>query len=614
MVIRGRTLLAAIVASSILLLFSTAAFPSTNTEAGHKLSVARERLADLKRSPKKTKYRSYWMDSIRMFELVEKKYPGSPAAADACFERAAAYGDLYQHNQHSRDLDESRKTFAKCQSSYPKHERGPEALYRIIVIFKDRKKDNPAALETYRKMAELYPDSAWTDKAKVRLGIRTAAKNGKIGKNGKKKKKETELRKPPESVIAVPTAPKELGVVKNVRYWSGGAYTRIVIDQDRTLKFQAHELKNPDRLVFDILSSRVSDSVDKDPLPVNDGILKQVRTSQYAPDTVRVVLDLASLKSYAAFPLHEPDRLVIDVTGTGDPDEPAEAGPATQQTDTRQGTVIEAKGDDQPKPALPPFPKEPILPKRFSKRGGGDSISLSQQIGLKIATIAIDAGHGGRDPGAMGRGGLKEKEVTLDIARRLAALVKERLGRKVIMTRDKDVYIPLEERPFIAKSKGADLFVSIHVNANRKRKARGIETYIQGLRASDTEAMATAARENAMSTRRLSELKDELSKILKDLATDDKSEESLHLAHAVQGSLVSTVKQTQKKGVDRGKVKRAFFYVLVNTQMPSILAEVGFISNAEEEALLRKDAYRQKLAEALFQGIKRYVESRDPVI
>jgi N-acetylmuramoyl-L-alanine amidase len=386
-----------------------------------------------------------------------------------------------------------------------------------------------------------------------------------------------------------------------------------VIDQDRTLKFQAHELKNPDRLVFDLLNSRVSDSVERDPLPVNDGILKQVRTSQYAPDTVRVVLDLASLKSYAAFPLHEPERLVIDVTGTGDPDEPAGEGPTTEQTDTRSETAVEARGDDQPKAALPPLPKEPILPKRFSKRGGGDSISLSKQMGLKIETIAIDAGHGGKDPGALGKGGLREKEVTLDIARRLAALVKERLGRKVILTRDKDVYIPLEERPFIAKSKGADLFVSIHVNANRKRKARGIETYIQGLRASDTEAMATAARENAMSTRRLSELKDELQKILKDLATDDKSEESLHLAHAVQGSLVSTVKQTQKKVVDL-KVKRAFFYVLVNTQMPSILAEVGFISNAEEENLLRKEAYRQKLAEALFQGIKRYVESRDPQV
>ena len=130
-------------------------------------------------------------------------------------------------------------------------------------------------------------------------------------------------------MIAASTAPKELGVVNNVRYWSGGAYTRIVIDQDRTLKFQAHELKNPDRLVFDILNSRTSDSVNKDPLTVNDGILKQVRTSQYAPDTVRVVLDLASLKSYAAFPLHEPERLVIDVTGDATDDEQgAESSPA----------------------------------------------------------------------------------------------------------------------------------------------------------------------------------------------------------------------------------------------------------------------------------------------
>ena len=281
MVIRGRTLLAAIVASSILLLFSTAAFPSMNTEAGHKLSVARERLADLKRSPKKTKYRSYWMDSIRMFELVERKYPGSPAAADACFERASAYGDLYQNNQHSRDIEESRKIFLKCQSSYPKHDRAPEALYRVIIIFKDRKKDNPSALDTYKKMAELYPDSTWTDKARIRLGIKIAAKTGKNAQNGGKKKKGPELRKPPETVIATPTSPRELGVVNNVRYWSGGAYTRIVIDQDRTLKFQAQELKNPDRLVFDILNSRVSDSVNKDPLPVNDGILKQVRTSQY---------------------------------------------------------------------------------------------------------------------------------------------------------------------------------------------------------------------------------------------------------------------------------------------------------------------------------------------
>jgi N-acetylmuramoyl-L-alanine amidase len=543
------------------------------------------------------------MDSIRMFELVEKKYPGTSASADACFERAAAYGDLYQSNQYSRDLEESRKTFVKCQSAYPKHDRAPEALYRVVIIFKDRKKDNAAALDAYRKMKEAYPDSAWTEKAGTRLGIRTAAKAGKNGQNGKKKKRETEFRKPPETVIAVPTAPKEPGVVKNVRYWSGGAYTRIVIDQDRTLKFQAHELKNPDRLVFDILNSRVSDSVDKNPLPVNDGILKQVRTSQFAPDTVRVVLDLASLKSYAAFPLHEPARLVIDVTGTGDPDE--------QETGA---TPAETQAKAEPEVPTPPTVVPPITRPRTDPKSDAKSdpkISLSRQLGLKVKTIAIDAGHGGKDPGAIGKSGLKEKTITLDIAKRLAVLVKERLDCNVIMTRDKDVFIELDQRPFIAKSKNADLFVSIHVNANRKRKARGIETYIQSFRPSDRDAMATAAFENATSTKTLGQLDTELGKILKGLSNQNKEEESVELAGYVQQSLVSSVRPVKGRVVNLG-VKRAFFYVLVNTNMPSILAEVGFISNPDEEKLLKTDAYRQKLAESLFEGVKKFVKSRGP--
>ena len=590
MVIRGRTLLAAIVASTILLLFSADAFPSYNTEAGHKLAVARERLADLKRSPKKKKYRSYWMDCVRTFELVEKKYPSSPSAADACFERAEVYLDLYQLNRWSKDLNEASRSFARCQTSYPKHDRSPEALYRVIIISKEQKKDTASAMDAFKKLADVYPDSAWTDKARARLGIRTAARNGK-------KKKEPELRKAPETVIATPKGPP--GTVTNVRYWSGGNYTRIVIDQDKALKFQAHELKNPDRLVFDILHSRASDSVNKDPLPVNDGILKQVRTSQYAPDTVRVVLDLASLKSYAAFPLHEPERLVIDVTGNA----------ADEDQGTESPSALPEDKEAEAKPEAP-TPTAPVPPVPKIDRGTRDpKLSLSRQLGLKIKTIAIDAGHGGKDPGAIGKSGLKEKSITLDVAKRLAVLVKERLGCEVVMTRDRDVFIELEQRPFIAKSKGADLFVSIHVNANRKRKARGIETYIQSLRASDRDAMATAAFENATSSKTLSQLGNELDRILKDLRTDDKQEESLQLAHAVQGALISNVKRTQKKVVDL-KVKRAFFYVLINTEMPSILAEVGFISNPDEETLLKKEAYRQNLAEALFEGVRKYVESR----
>jgi N-acetylmuramoyl-L-alanine amidase len=153
--------------------------------------------------------------------------------------------------------------------------------------------------------------------------------------------------------------------------------------------------------------------------------------------------------------------------------------------------------------------------------------------------------------------------------------------------------------------------VSIHVNATRKRKTRGIETYIQSLRASDRSAMATAALENATSTKTLSQLDTELTRILKDLHSDVKQEESLQLAHAVQGSLVQRMRPVQGHVVNLG-VKKAFFYVLINTEAPSILAEVGFISNPDEEKLLRKDHYRQKIAEALYEGVKQYVEARNP--
>jgi len=597
----GRSCIAAFMAGAILLLVAVPAYPSYNTEAGRKYTIACQRLSELRKSPKKKIYRSYWVDCIRTFELVEKKYPRSPSAGDACFDRAGVYQELYKFNRYSKDLDQALQINQSCQAAYPGHGRAPEALYHIIELSLKYKKDSDLAKETYSKLAKSYPDSSWTDKAKTQL-------NSTVRTVRKKVRQETKIQKMPAPVVAGPGKGTPAGVVQSIRYWSGGAYTRIVIDQDKPVKFQAHELKKPDRLVFDLLDTQLAASVEKDPLPVNDGILKQVRSSQYKPDIVRVVLDLASIKSYAAFPLHDPDRLVIDVTGEGG--NVSVADPSTTASGPQQNEELSADSG----PPATAEPQTPItLPSKThdGKNNAGDSLSLSRQLGLKIKTIAIDAGHGGHDPGAIGKSGLKEKTITLDIAKRLAVLVKERLGCTVVMTRDKDVFIPLEQRPFIAKSKGADLFVSIHVNANRKRKARGIETYIQSLRASDRDAMATAARENSMSTKRLSELKSELDRIFADLAKDDKLEESLQLAHAVQGSLVDTIKPIKGHAVNLG-VKRAFFYVLINTEMPSILAEVGFISNIEEEKLLKTEAYRQSIAEALYQGVKKYVEARSP--
>lgn len=545
-------------------------------------AVASRRLADLKKSPRKNKYRSYWIDCIRAFELVERKYGKSKYARDACFDRAETYRDLYQRSGFAKDIDTSLQAYGICQAFYPGHSKAPEALYRIIEISLDHKKDGVRAANACSQLSKSYPRSSWTSKAKARL------KNTALKTVGQR-------RQAPLHVARRKRISS--GVVNKIRYRSSGEYTRIVIDHQKKAKFRVLELKDPPRLVFDLLNTHLGPFVDKDPLAVNDGILRQVRASQYAPDTVRVVLDLASIKSYAAFPLRDPQRLVIDVMGEAnrgsdtalaDPDGiPAQASVAASDRKTAAGSIAEPQARS------------------------GSGFSLSRQLGLKVRTIAIDAGHGGRDPGAIGRQGTKEKNITLDIAKRLAVLVKEGLGCNVVMTRDRDVFIPLEDRSAIARTKGADLFVSIHVNANRKRQARGIETYIQGLRASDLDAMATAARENATTAKTLGELDDELTKILTGLRMESNDEDSIHLAHAVQRSLTDAVKPIQGRASDLG-IKRAFFYVLINTGMPSILAEVGFISNPADEKLLRKQSYRQAIADALYDGVKKYVDAREP--
>ncbi|MBI4715481.1 MAG: N-acetylmuramoyl-L-alanine amidase [Nitrospirae bacterium] len=215
----------------------------------------------------------------------------------------------------------------------------------------------------------------------------------------------------------------------------------------------------------------------------------------------------------------------------------------------------------------------------------------------------MDPGHGGEDPGAVGRNGLQEKEVVLDVALRLKELLETRLGKKVIMTRDRDVFIPLKERTEIANRRGADLFLSVHANASPRKEARGIETYLLG-RSSNPEAMLTALRENGISPETTT---GDLETILVDLLNAVKKEESLRFAHYVQNSLIDTL-HPRYPVVDLG-VKQAPFYVLVNAAMPSILAEISFVSNPEEEKRLGDPAYRQQVAEALLAGVEKYIST-----
>jgi N-acetylmuramoyl-L-alanine amidase len=355
--------------------------------------------------------------------------------------------------------------------------------------------------------------------------------------------------------------------VQRLRYSSYKTYTRIVLDLTGPVEFTQGRISEPDRLYFD-LKACVLSKKKKKVIPVNDGVLKTVRLAQFSQHTVRVVLDIDKLKKYSAFMLEDPNRLVIDVYSSGD------------------GNLSKKQ-----KKRLPTVPDK----------------------GLKrIKTIVIDAGHGGKDPGAIGPRGLEEKDITLFVGKKLGKILEARQGVKVIYTRDKDIFVPLNDRTEIANSKKADLFISIHTNASKRKTARGIETYFLNW-TNNREALKVAARENKISVTKMQKIQDGLQMILQDLARNNKREESMRLAHSVQNEMVNTLKQNYSSVEDLG-VKYALFYVLVGAEMPSVLAEISFISNSDEERRLSRSSYRNKIAEALARGIGAYISQSTLIV
>jgi N-acetylmuramoyl-L-alanine amidase len=225
-------------------------------------------------------------------------------------------------------------------------------------------------------------------------------------------------------------------------------------------------------------------------------------------------------------------------------------------------------------------------------------------LGLKLGRVVLDPGHGGNDLGTHGPSGLTEKDLVLDVAKRLGGLLLERnLAREVVYTRTDDSFVGLEERTRIANERRADLFLSIHANSSPLRSVSGAETYYLSLTASKA-ALEVASRENASSERSIFELKG----LVEQIALKDKVDESREFAARLQGSLSAAASQGGKPSRDRG-VKRAPFVVLIGAEMPSVLAEIGFLTNANEEAQLRSDSHRDKVAEALYKGIASYANT-----
>jgi N-acetylmuramoyl-L-alanine amidase len=372
------------------------------------------------------------------------------------------------------------------------------------------------------------------------------------------------------------TIASPLWLIRDIRHWSNPSYTRVVIDVDGEVQYRFGRLHNPDRLYVDLLGAQLAPQLQGRPLAVSDHMLKAVRAGQNQPDVVRVVLDLKGIRGYHVFTMSAPYRLVVDIKGSGG-------------------------GTPAPASLLPP--PQPDAAEAEGKHVRADPPAMAKRRSSAREHrwhVVIDAGHGGKDPGAMGPSGLMEKDVVLDIARRLRDLMQQKPQWRVTLTRDTDVFIPLEERTAIANAQGANLFVSIHANAAERPDAHGIETYFLDL-ATDEQSMRVAARENATTLSKVSDLQ----LILRDLLMTSKRNDSSLLAGSVQRALVQAP-GGKKNGRDLG-VKHAPFLVLMGAEMPSILVETGFVSNSGEERKLADPKYRAQAARAIFEGIKDYL-------
>ncbi len=549
---------------------------------------AREAYYSLQKDGKKRKYRHNWLKVIGRYESVIKKHAGGKHEDQALYMVAKLYSELSPYSESSEDIDSSTKYLDKLITSHPESSLADDALFMLGENYekKGRKRE---AYKAYRRIVDDYKGGdRLADARKKASSLKRFAGSRLTQKSSPKAKKRKEPKKEPlrkKTTDKVAGSGRLTGVVK-VRHWSNPNYTKIVIDLDNPAKYEYHLLRKdpalgtPPRLYIDIFNARRQDSL-KEKIPINDGLLKRARAAQYDPETVRVVLDIESIKDYKIYPLLGPYRIVIDVWGD-------EVIKTPHLESLLQGNKKDRRG----------------LKGALDK----DALSLSKQLGLGVRKIVIDAGHGGKDPGAVGPRGTKEKHITLGLAKRVKAILEKEFNYQVVLTRKRDRYLQLDERTAIANMENADLFISIHINANKNRRAYGMETYIMNARASDRFAAEVAARENAVTQNRMGEFGSILESILVDMQKTNKINESSKLASNLQRTMYKYMSK-RYKGVKNLGIKKAPFYVLIGASMPSVLVEAGFISNKREEKRLRSSRYLDSLSRGIALGVDKYAKT-----
>jgi N-acetylmuramoyl-L-alanine amidase len=594
--------------------------------------------------------------AIRQYEFLRREYPGSGAR----FEAMLAVGQIYKDDLN--EVARGREVFEEFLRRYPHHHLAEQARAQLSepvqqAGLKSKEVDpskEPGAKTSKESTNKDAADDSVKDTA-VSNGDDTGPDFVPTGSEGDKAVQVTGVRHwstPDYTRVAIDledgvkyesqridhpdrvffdlldtklasgllgkTFDVDDGLLKKIRvaqYQPGRS--RIVLEVNGDSTYDAVLLSNPPRLFIDIRNKTVAKTIVVKPETV-------AASSKPAPAAVKSRLSSDASSTAPIIKVRSDNKKPAQLTSV-----------ALNHAGSVKKTIVEADADDDDDKMLAkldaPALKTPISPadapsslddpkvttqagakgkhksaitgaeaREAQPTASGDR-SLIRALGLKIGKIVIDPGHGGHDTGTIGPHGLEEKDLVLDVSRRLGKLLEARMGAEVIFTRKDDTFIPLETRTSIANQEEADLFVSVHANSSRDPDARGVETYYLNF-TSSSEALDVAARENAASDKSIHELQD----LVKKIALKEKIEESQEFASDVQQSLHSGL-STKNPGLRNRGVKKAPFIVLIGANMPSILAEISFVSNPGDEHRLRTPEYRQRIAESLYHGISKYV-------
>ncbi len=533
---------------------------------------ARQQYNLLLASQKKQLYRENWERVIDGFSGFAKRYPYHLKAPAAVYLAGKASQRLYGISRKKTDIASAVSFYKRLAASFPASNLADDGLVLAAGAVETQQKQLAKAYLLYRQAVDRYPQGDM-----IRLAQEGARRL---------------VAYAPATKVSVPVQTSAVASGKlqlqAVRHWANPEYTRIVLELNGPVRFATGSLPGEPakgiepRIYIDLAGTGLVPGIE-DHMVFSEGLLRQIRIATQPNNSARVVLDLVMEGEFKAFALQDPDRIVIDVG-------------------ISNHAVLVANPDEiRSLPTVKADPIAKVLDQTPEERR--PQVRLPEGGSNRLRRIVVDAGHGGKDPGAIGLRGTKEKDVTLALARVLAKRLKQEFGCQVILTRDKDVYLALEERTALANRIGADLFISIHANASKNRSVRGVETYYLNFSKND-KAAAVAARENGTSLKKLGDLE----MILFDLMANSKINESSRLAAEIQSSLVDNLGRHYSGIKDHG-VRQGPFYVLLGATMPSVLVETAFISNQRDEGRLKSSKFQGRVADAIVAGVKKFAKA-----